>query len=155
MNPHAHILQTSGLEHLFLENLFFIDESTSCLTDLNQSTGLLSILLSQISHLIALTCIECAIFFSIGFNLELVVIFQLLKWLNQEAEDIEQHLLVAVADQVVKNAAQVFVENHSEGKATLVDVYMETSTDSHHNYLNYLLKFISWHRYFVQESLWT
>ena len=69
-------------------------------------------------------------------------------------EDVPDGLVVQESHKVLKNAAQVLVEDHSQSKARLVDIFVQTLTNAHENDLDHLLEFFSRHLNLVKQSLW-
>ena len=56
--------------------------------------------------------------------------------------------------QMVEDAAEILVEDHTQREAGLIDVLMEALTDSHQYDLDHLLEFVARHLHFVEEALW-
>ena len=54
---------------------------------------------------------------------------------------------------MINDTTQILVVDHSQSEAALVDVSVETTGNTHQDNFNHLLELISWHLYFVQQTL--
>lgn len=81
-----------------------------------------------------------------------IAVLERLKRLGQELEQLLDILLIHERDEVLKDAAQVLVEDHPQREARLVDVLVQGYTHAHQYYFDHLLELVAGHLHFVKKA---